>query len=537
MTSISLIVNGVTVVASANGKITSGMVGLPVYIQYDESWNDLEKTAYFRVGKLVRKRDPIGTATTVPWELLRNHGIPLQIGIEGRNESGDIVVPTIWATVDTICEGASGGVPAAPSPERGDEPTGGGAVIDDSIVSPGATWSSQKIADEIDGRALIDDPAVGKNAWSSKNIVDRLCPAFSESGAAVTCTPVAGYPLGVVSGITPIQAGSGDPSPTNVRPLTGYTQAKLRHGGKNLFSIDLFTTRDTVVNNGDGSITVTGNGVGTGSQNILRKLAPELEAGKTYVLSAESTGDKKYIHMIGPRISWNFGSALTLTDAILDSQIYWYSNTDKTIPATIRNIQIEPGTVATEYEPYREATQYVAELGQEVYAGTYDWSTGLLTLTHKMVTFTGEEAGWVDYSDTIIVNYNYIKDAASAYEFRGWSSHTPDKSAAFRIINASGGIRVAQLTTFWGLAENTAATWIAYLKEQAAAGTPVQVLYELETPTTVQLAPQEIFAISGANTLYSDTGDTAVTGRIDPVTKFGQMEARIAALEAAISNT
>lgn len=267
------------------------------------------------------------------------------------------------------------------------------------------------------GEVNINDATVGADAWSSQNIVDRLCPAFAESGAAVTCTPVAGYPLGVVSSITPKQAGTGDPSPTNARPISAQISVK--------------------------------------------------------VIIANDT----------------------------------------------------------------ESVEYNSELAEGAYCGNFDWSTGLLTLTHKMVTFTGEEAGWVDYSDTIIVNYNYLKDASSAYEFRGWSSHTPDKCGALRIINASGGIRVSQLTTFWGLAENTAATWIAYLKDQAAAGTPVQVLYELETPTTVQLASQEILAISGTNTLYSDTGDTAVTGRIDPVTKFGQMEARIAALEAAISNT
>ena len=47
--------------------------------------------------------------------------------------------------------------------------------------------------------AMIDDPAVGQNAWSSKNIIDRLCPAFSESGAVVSCEPVEGCPLTVTT--------------------------------------------------------------------------------------------------------------------------------------------------------------------------------------------------------------------------------------------------------------------------------------------------------------------------------------------------
>ena len=45
--------------------------------------------------------------------------------------------------------------------------------------------------------AEIDDNAIGANAWSSKNIVDRLCPAFSESGTLVQYEAVEGYSLSV----------------------------------------------------------------------------------------------------------------------------------------------------------------------------------------------------------------------------------------------------------------------------------------------------------------------------------------------------
>ena len=82
--------------------------------------------------------------------------------------------------------------------------------------------------------ARIDDALVGQATWSGRNIVDRLCPAFSESGAVATCQPVEGYPLEVISHIQPVQAGSGDPSPDNIRPITGHTQVKLTRCGKNL---------------------------------------------------------------------------------------------------------------------------------------------------------------------------------------------------------------------------------------------------------------------------------------------------------------
>ena len=73
-----------------------------------------------------------------------------------------------------------------------------------------------------DGVQLNDDAINTTEAWSSKKIVDTLCPPFSVSGNPVTCHPVEGYPLGAVVSLEPKQAGSGDPSPDNVRPISGY---------------------------------------------------------------------------------------------------------------------------------------------------------------------------------------------------------------------------------------------------------------------------------------------------------------------------
>ena len=62
-------------------------------------------------------------------------------------------------------------------------------------------------------KAEIDDAAVGANAWSSKHIIDMLCPPLEESGNPVVCYPVAGYPLGVKASWEPAQEGSGTPYP------------------------------------------------------------------------------------------------------------------------------------------------------------------------------------------------------------------------------------------------------------------------------------------------------------------------------------
>ena len=65
----------------------------------------------------------------------------------------------------------------------------------------------------------IDDAVISaENPWSSKKIIETLCPPISESGNPVTCEPVAGYPLGVVASWEPTQAGEGEPYPAGGGP-------------------------------------------------------------------------------------------------------------------------------------------------------------------------------------------------------------------------------------------------------------------------------------------------------------------------------
>lgn len=158
MTNIILNVNGATAVAKVDGLLTSGMVGVTLSVTYDDSWSGLKKTACFKVGSFTRSRENIGTSTTVPWEVLRNHGKTLEVGIEGKDSDGNIVIPTTWAIVSKILPGANADIPGASNPEHVDVPTGNGAVIDDSQISTNTTWSSDKISKEIDKKSSSNVP-------------------------------------------------------------------------------------------------------------------------------------------------------------------------------------------------------------------------------------------------------------------------------------------------------------------------------------------------------------------------------------------
>ena len=90
--------------------------------------------------------------------------------------------------------------------------------------------------------ARIDDSVAGDQAWSGKQILDRLCPAFTESGTIVACEPVEGYPL-------------------DVQTAEGAT--KILRTGKNLLPYPYANSNHTsrgvdFTDNGDGSITING---------------------------------------------------------------------------------------------------------------------------------------------------------------------------------------------------------------------------------------------------------------------------------------
>lgn len=73
-------------------------------------------------------------------------------------------------------------------------------------------------ADGKDAPQIDDNTVTDSNPWSSKKIIETLCPPLEVTGNPVTCEPVAGYPLGVVASWEPTQAGTGEPYPAGSGP-------------------------------------------------------------------------------------------------------------------------------------------------------------------------------------------------------------------------------------------------------------------------------------------------------------------------------
>lgn len=173
--------------------------------------------------------------------------------------------------------------------------------------------------------------------------------------------------------------------------------------GKNLFDISKVVSSSNVVNNGDGTLSITPSSTSSGVSAIrprtLKDYAPNLEVGKTYILSAKTTGDNKYIYLGTSKSSWPFGKTRTITQEDLDSDVIWYATgADTTFTALISEIQIEEGTIVTSYEPYVGGEPSPnPEYPQDVQSvGEYDSTTGKykipVTLSGKNLYYENQSA-------------------------------------------------------------------------------------------------------------------------------------------------
>jgi hypothetical protein len=329
-------------------------------------------------------------------------------------------------------------------------------------------------------KAEIDDTAIDGDTWSSKHIVDMLCPKVEKSGTLVQMDGlVEGYPLGVKVSWTPTQEGSGDPSPENIRPIQGRTEIKVERCGENLLNIKPF---DTNTRKGITFEYVPEGGIhiqGTASASADSPTFPvwHMPPGKYYGLDM-GAGIAASIVVLR-----NGGNLWLNTKGIFeilagDVTKYWYVIVAN--GATLNNTiypYIVPGTTASAtYTPYIGSTN---------------------TLTLPSTVYGGE----VDAEGKGQETWGYMDSYAG---------------------------------------ETLPAEWICDRAAYAVGTTPpngAQVAYKLDkskpfTATGGTVIP----ALSGTNTVLIDADSVTVTGRADPIQTVAKLSDRIAALEAAATN-
>lgn len=380
--------------------------------------------------------------------------------------------------------------------------------------------------------ATPDDTTVDGRAWTSKKTVDSLCLPFEASGNPVQVYPVEGYPLGVKVSWEPAQEGSGDPSPDNIRPITGRDAVSVTRCGRNIVGSQYQPGSTRVVNgltftvNDDYSVTVSG----TATALTFYDFKPL----KNILLL------ERNVDAMGKTVT---EGGYTLRDVVCENTAYKGScymylmfNKGTVVDATYYPT-IVYGSTATPYEPYTGSTTDIA-LPETVYGGTLDLETGVVTVEHYVITFSGEE-NWILTSDGYFHVFRLLPDEKKPFSKDGYDAYDNKCTHFLYKVDYSGNAIFLTATGYVycgkGLVSKygSLTDFKAYLAAQYAAGTPVQICYKLAEPYTIQLTQQQIAALSGVNTLYTDAGTLTVTGREDPRHTIVTLTDRIAALESA----
>ena len=425
----------------------------------------------------------------------------------------------------------------------------------------------------------IDDGAISRDTpWSSRQIIDTLCPKLEETGNPVVCYPVAGYPLGVVASWEPTQAGTGDPSPENIRPISGRKIVSVERCGGNV--IEFLSTNDF---NSDIKIAVdaekniTLNGTTVGKSNIVIGMCRlHWVAGKTYTMYVKKVGGSAslgsddgisfayslfttdYNHFFrGDTNSKNLDAYIASNAALAETELIfmlqcWRVNT--VFNDFKFQIEVVEGTTApTAYAPYQGDTLDL-QLPKTVYGGTVDAVTGEGAEEWKFLTLDGTEKWntWGVNANSAIATGFYTYDISDydteklaavcsnlPVEFDVWGG----KKVGFWFATSGSSrylIYSIPSAVLGDISDNAhaIASLKSYLAAQYAAGTPVQIAYRLASPTPITATgAQPIPALAGCNTVLTDADSVTVTGRADPAHAIAALQAQLATATQQLAET
>lgn len=372
-----------------------------------------------------------------------------------------------------------------------------------------------------------DDSSIGGKPWSSRHIIDMLCPPLEESGNPVVCYPVAGYPLGVKAKWEPAQEGSGTPSPENIRPIKGRDSVQVEQCGENLLNIKLVNEivgRPTIKND-NGWLQVDGELQGG---NLWLAIGYVLRPGTycAYFFGGDSMQDNGVL--------WIYGDVQALMgpkrrQAILTVKntskinVYLHVNRPFTLTTKLAVAIVSGSTAPTTYTPYIGQTNTLT-LPETVYEGDVDAVNGEGQETWKMLTLDGTTNKFTRSGDIFWrLPFNSAPGVVSDYDTI--CSHFP--------ANTFGG---NQKSNYIFTTKNIMSSYFPdvnalndYIAAQYAAGTPVQVCYKLTEPVPfTATGAQPLPALVGVNTVLTDADSTTVTGRADPIKRITDLEDAVA---------
>ena len=337
---------------------------------------------------------------------------------------------------------------------------------------------------------------------------------YTETGNPVSFITDVSKPLkSLLILFTPQQSGTGDPSPQNIRSILPWDGLKVWNGGKNLIDINTFARSSESY-----SVTVS-NGIATGTATSFSRLYQNDDMVKlpnalcssrlTMTVSAYTDGNASTAEVEGLIIrikytdnsvserSWNNSDLtakqkkITTTQGKTIAGITFAYNSGGSNIWHISELQLELGESASTYEaPHITETDIV--FPSPVYGGTLDVVSGVLTVEWALLS-----KAWKDWNFGADLGTNSRKTADLIPYGRNGSANSICNVSDYYFNNNSTDVVHWYIST-------TGRTAYAVLPNDMDEDTFVEIAYKLATPQEIQLTPEQITAIVGDNTIWSD---------------------------------
>lgn len=317
--------------------------------------------------------------------------------------------------------------------------------------------------------------------------------------------PVASFPDGadglympsLVAEIVPVQDGTGDPSPNNIRPISGRGGVTVYQTGKNLF-------------NKDTAVIGKWLNVSTGAEeNATINYALSdyifIKANQNYIITNPNSAR-----------SWFYDVNKTPVQQINATNFNFPTDGYVRYTINVQTVNLDSvilalGTTLPAYTPFIEIEPILETWGDvvgSIYGGTIDIVSGVLTVNRAIV-----DLGTLNWSYDSQNQRFFTVDLTSVIK-KGSSEWMRPLCSAYK--SALG-------TTEDKTVSEYASTGYVYIKDSTytdaatfkTALSGVQLVYETATTTNYQLTPQQVQTILGQNNIYSDSGNCSVTYRAD----------------------
>lgn len=304
--------------------------------------------------------------------------------------------------------------------------------------------------------------------------------------------------------LEPVQSGSGDPSPSNVRPITGWTGVDVTRAGKNLFKPTAtggsYGSSVTWSVNSDGTVSATVTTLTAGYTADLGTFTAK--AGVLYALNGCPSGggfNRQRLYFRGSSgEEYDIGNGAVFSraeDTVLTMAIGFGDPGTYVYRPMVRVASVSDGT----FEPYVSniyPISWQSEAGT-VYGGSLDVTSGVLKATR------------------ICLQYPYI--TWNQYNANnGYKAYSASPGGRYSINQSSGGMSnmVSSFGSFSSSSMNKniiqlpANTSMYMALKDDLDPNDVQVSYPLATPIVYQLTPIQIRTLLGQNAFWANINST-----------------------------